>query len=201
VNPRSAAPVDGRDPVAYNAPMALPSTIYRLKIALSDVDRGVYETLDLRLARHPSETLRYLLTRTLAYCLSYEDGIAFSKGGLSSAEEPPVAVYDPTGRLRAWIDVGAPSAERLHKASKASERLTIFTSTDPGLLQREAAAKGVFGAADIPIFHLDPAFLDALEPLVDRKTSLEVLHTNGHLYVTVGAATLETALTRTALGA
>lgn len=180
--------------------MALPATIYRLKIALSDVDRGVYEALDLRLARHPSETLRYLLTRTIAYCLSYEDGIAFSKGGLSSAEEAPVSVYDPTGRQRAWIDVGAPSAERLHKASKAVERITIFTSTDPAMLQREAAAKGVFGAADIAIFPIDPEFLDALEPLVDRNTSLEVLHTSGHLYVTVGATTLEAALTRTSLG-
>ena len=59
--------------------MALTATIYHLAIALSDVDRGVYESLDLRVAQHPSETMRYLLTRTLAYCFSYEEGIAFSK--------------------------------------------------------------------------------------------------------------------------
>ena len=61
--------------------MALTATVYHLPVQLSDVDRGVYESLDLRLARHPSETMRYLLTRLLAYCLCYEDGIAFSKGG------------------------------------------------------------------------------------------------------------------------
>jgi len=85
--------------------MALTATIYHFQITLSDVDRGVYEALDLRVARHPSETMRYLVTRTLAYCLSYEDGIGFSKGGLSSAEEAPLSVRDATGVLRAWIDV------------------------------------------------------------------------------------------------
>ena len=75
--------------------MALTSTMYRLEIELSDVDRSTYATLDLRLARHPSESARYLLTRTLAYCLSYEEGIAFSKGGLSASDEPPVAIWDP----------------------------------------------------------------------------------------------------------
>ena len=91
--------------------MALTATMHHFQITLSDVDRGVYESLDLRVARHPSETMRYLVTRTLAYCLSYEEGIAFSKGGLSSAEEAPISVRDRTGVLRAWIDVGAPSAE------------------------------------------------------------------------------------------
>ena len=77
--------------------MALTATVYHVQINLSDVDRGVYTALDLRLARHPSETMRYLLTRTLAYCFSYEEGIAFSKGGLSSTDEPPVSIRDRTG--------------------------------------------------------------------------------------------------------
>ena len=180
--------------------MALPVTLYRFQLALSDVDRGVYEALDLRLARHPSETLRYLLLRTLAYALSYEEGIAFSKGGLSSAEEAPVSVVDPTGRLLAWIDVGSPSAERLHKAAKAAERVAIFTAADPALLQREAASKGVFRAADIPIHVVPAAFLDALEPLIDRQVAFELLRTEGHLYLTIGAKTLDAPLVQVPLG-
>ena len=81
-----------------------------MHLTLSDVDREVYETLELRPARHPSESMRYLLTRTLGYCLSFEEGIVFSRGGLSSAEEPPVSVFDPTGVRTARIDVGSPSA-------------------------------------------------------------------------------------------
>src|SRR3954469_10303516 len=121
--------------------MALTATMHHFQITLSDVDRSVYESLDLRVARHPSETLRYLVTRTLAYCFSYEEGIAFSKGGLSSAEEAPVFIRDPTGVLVAWIDVGAPSAERLHKAAKAAGRVAVFTHVPLVLLRREAKAQ------------------------------------------------------------
>ena len=46
--------------------MALTSTIFNVGIDLADNDRAVYESLDLRVARHPSETDEYLLTRVLA---------------------------------------------------------------------------------------------------------------------------------------
>ncbi|MGH8766458.1 MAG: YaeQ family protein, partial [Burkholderiales bacterium] len=93
--------------------MALGATIHHFDIRLSDVDRGVYETLALKVARHPSEAEDYLLARVLAYCLEYTEGIAFSRG-LSDPDEPPIAVRDLTGVLRAWIELGAPDAARLH---------------------------------------------------------------------------------------
>lgn len=179
--------------------MALPSVIYTLELALSDVDRGVYEALDLRVARHPSETMRHLLLRVIAYALSYEDGVAFSKGGLSAADEPAVSVVDPTGRLSAWIDVGTPSAERLHKASKATPRVAVFTAADPAQLEREAAAKGVHRAAEIRVTHVPAALLDALEAQIARRTRLELTRTGGQLYVTVGGTTLDAELTETPL--
>ncbi len=174
--------------------MALTATIHRFEITLSDVDRNVYEKLELRLAQHPSETTRYLLTRLFAYALSYEDGIAFSKGGLSDADEPPVAVRDRTGRLLHWIDIGVPSADRLHKASKAAPRVSIFTSADLGLLRKEAKARIIHKVADIEVFHLAPKFLDAIEEKVVRATSLEVTRSDGALYVNVAGVSLETEL-------
>ncbi|MES1205287.1 MAG: YaeQ family protein [Pseudomonadota bacterium] len=101
--------------------MALSATVYHLQIDLSDVDRGVYEALDLRVARHPSETMRFLLTRVIAFCLCHEEGIAFSKG-LSTNDDPALWIKDMQGNVRAWIEVGTPSAERLHKASTAAQR-------------------------------------------------------------------------------
>lgn len=175
--------------------MALTATIYHLQVALSDVDRGVYEALDLRLARHPSESERYLLTRTIAYCLSYEEGIAFSKGGLSSASDPPITVVDPTGALLAWIDVGSPSAERLHKAAKAAPRVTLFTAAEMATLRREAASRPVYRLADIEVWRVEPAFLDALAERVDRNTKLELVRNDGHLYVTIEGAVIEGTIT------
>lgn len=171
--------------------MALSATIYHVQIALSDVDRGVYESLDLRVARHPSESMRYMLTRLLAYGLEYVDGIAFSKGGLSSADEPPLAVHDRTGLLLAWIDVGAPSADRLHKASKAAPRVAVYSSADPALLRKEARSRAVHKLEAIELFRFEPAFLDELEGHVERNTKLEIVRTDGVLYVTAPGGTFE----------
>lgn len=179
--------------------MALGATIHQLRVELSDVERGVYETLELRLARHPSETVRYLLVRTLAYCLSYEEGIAFSKGGLSSTDEPPVAIVDPTGLLLAWIDVGAPSAERLHKASKAARRVALFTTVELATLRREAATRRIHQLEAIEVFRIDPALVDALEAKVGRNSDLVLVRNEGQLYVTIDGATLEGTIERASL--
>jgi len=174
--------------------MALSATVYHLEIELSDVDRSTYATLDLRLARHPSESARYLLTRTLAYCLSYEEGIAFSKGGLSASDEPPVAVWDPTGVMTCWIDVGAPSAKRLHKATKSAARVALFSPVALPLLIAEAASAPVFRLDEIELWPLDPAFVDSLADKLDRKCALGITRSDGALYVTLGNQTYETHL-------
>jgi uncharacterized protein YaeQ len=179
--------------------MATGDTMHRFGVALSDVDRGVYQALDLRLARHPSESMRYLLTRAIAYCLSYEEGIAFSKGGLATAEEAPLAVHDPTGLLLAWIDVGAPSAERLHKASKAAERVVLYTTADLAYLERDHKTRPIHRIADIEVWRIDAAFLDALEEHVARNTKLELVRSDGQLYATVGGVVIEGAIAEISL--
>jgi len=171
--------------------MASGTTIHHLVVNVSDVDRGVYETLDLRVARHPSETMRWMLTRALAYALAYEDGIAFSKSGLHDVEEPPLAVHDPTGKLLAWIEIGAPSADRLHKASKASPRVALYTSSDLSNLRKEIAGRKVHRVEEIDLFQLDPKLLEALEPLVGRRTELSLSRNDGRMYIDVGGVTLE----------
>jgi uncharacterized protein YaeQ len=178
--------------------MALGATVYHFGIELSDVDRSTYEALDLRLARHPSESLRYLLTRTLAYCLSYEEGISFSKGGLSASEEPPISIVDASGALSAWIDVGAPSARRLHKAAKAAARVALFTHVERSLLLAEAASSPIHRLEEIEVWPLAAGFLDQVCEKLDRKLSFSLTRSDGTLYLSLGGETFETpiALTR-----
>src|SRR5437870_8978953 len=109
----------------------LTATIYNFDIDLADQDRGVYETLALRVARHPSESEDYLWTRVLAYAIEFRDGIEFSRGGLSDPDQPAIVVRDLTGRITSWIEVGAPDAARLHKAAKAASRVAVYTNKDP----------------------------------------------------------------------
>src|SRR3954447_21256406 len=103
--------------------------MYVFDVRLADADRGVYETLTIRAARHPSESEEFLVTRLVAYCLEYTTGIAFSKG-LSTPDEPAISVRDLTGALQAWIEVGTPDAARLHKAAKSAPTVTVYAHRD-----------------------------------------------------------------------
>jgi uncharacterized protein YaeQ len=178
--------------------MALSATVYHLQIELADVDRGVYESLDLRVARHPSETMRYLLSRVIAYCLCYQEGIAFSKG-LSSTDEPAVWAHDLQGSLRLWVEVGAPSAERLHKASKASPRVVVFAHTNLAALKKAARAKPIHRAESIELYALDGAFLDALDAATDRNARWSLSRNDGTLYITSGETSVSTPIVRESL--
>ena len=103
--------------------MAQGATVYNFDIDVADEGRGVYESLAIRAARHPSESAEFLLTRVLAYALEYTEGLAFSTGGLSDPDDPALTVRDLTGALRVWIEVGHPEPARLHKAAKAAPRM------------------------------------------------------------------------------
>lgn len=179
--------------------MALTATIHTFDIQLADVDRGVYETLALRVARHPSETEEYLLTRVLAYCLEYADGIAFSKG-LAEPDEPALAVRDLTGALRAWIEVGAPDAARLHKASKAAPRVAVYTHKDPVQLRRQLAGERIHRADALELYAVDRALLAELAQRLERRMAFDLSVTEGQLYLSLDGETLSGAVTREALG-
>lgn len=180
--------------------MALTATVFHVTIDLSDLDRGVYETLDLRVARHPSESPRYMMTRVIAYCLCFEEGIAFSKGGISSTDEPAITVRDLRGDLRVAIEIGTPAAERLHKISKSSPRTVIFTHNDVAQLHRAVAKKDIHRLAEIEVYALDPKFLDALDKATERTSNWSLVLTEGQLYVTIGEVNVAGVLERHRLG-
>lgn len=184
----------------YGQRVALTPTVHRLEIELSDVDRGVYERFDLRVARHPSESGRYFWLRILAYCLCHEPGLAFSKGGLSDAEEPPLSTRDATGVLRTWVDIGSPSAERLHRAAKAAERVVLFTAVERELLEKEAASRKVHALETIEVNLVPPAFLQALEAQLAKHLKFELVRSGGALYVTLAGGMIEGAIQEIRLG-
>ncbi len=179
--------------------MALTATVHNFDVQLSNVDRNVYETLAFRAARQPSETEEYLVTRVLAYCLEYTDGITFTKG-LTEPDEPAVVVRDLTGALRVWIEIGSPDAARLHKASKASPRVVVYTHKDAAQLVRHLEGERIHRAESIEIYGVDRPLIDALVARLDRRTALDLAVTDHHLYVTVGGETFDGVVQRYSLG-
>ncbi|MDE3156504.1 MAG: YaeQ family protein [Acidobacteriota bacterium] len=165
--------------------MALTATIYNLVTELADVDRGVYETFDLRMGRHPSETQEYLLTRYLAYCLEYTEGITFATGGVSSADEPAVLVRDPAGRVTAWIEVGMPDARRLHRGMKLAGRAAVYTHRHVEKVLEELRAGPIHRAADIPVYAFDRDFIDSAAAAIGRRAVVAVSITERQLYLDI----------------
>ena len=162
--------------------MALNSTLYRFEIKVSDVDRGLYETLSLRVPLHPSESLPFFLTRIIAYALNYQEGIEFSQG-IATPDAPALFVKDLTGRIKIWIDIGNPSARRLHKASKAAAEVRVYTHRDPALLSQDVAGAEVHRIEAIEVFCLEQKFLSRLAEILDRENRWELLHTEGELSI------------------
>ncbi len=176
--------------------MALPAILRRFEIALADADRDVYDTLDWRVAQHPSESDRYCVARVLARALEHADGLEFSKGGVSDDEEPALVQRDLRGDLRAWIEIGSPSADRLHKATKACARVVVYTWKDAARLVDEIRERGVHRAETIELYTLPAELLDAIAVTLDRVNRWELAVSGHALYLTVGSKQLEGAVTR-----
>jgi uncharacterized protein YaeQ len=181
--------------------VALTATVSTFDIGLSDVDRHVYEQLSLKVARHPSETEEYLWTRVLAYCLEYTEGLTFSKGGLSDNEEPALTVRDLTGALKSWIEVGAPDAARLHKASKASPRVALYTHKEPRILLRGYEGARIHRADAIEVYAIDRALLAELAPRLDRRVAFTLSVNERQLYLEIGGTVLAGTIERLTLPA
>ena len=178
--------------------MALTALIYSFDVQLSLVDRGVYDSISFKAAQHPSESNEYLVTRVLAYCLEYREGISFSRG-LAEPDEPAITVKDLTGAIQSWIEIGNPSADRLHRASKAAPRVAVYTHRDATALARQLAAERIHKKEAIELYAVDRALIDGIVERLDRRMTLTLLAQDNHLFITIGDDTIEGSVQRTPL--
>lgn len=177
--------------------MALPSTIYRASIALADVDRNRYEQLQTTVARHPSETAERLVARLLAYALCFEEGLTFTKG-IGAGDEPDLWVKGPDGRVRLWVEVGLPEAERLAKAARHAERVVLFACGSSRFRWESAHLPRLARVVNLTVYGLDQDFLQWIVARLERAVAWSLTVTEGTLYLCVGGETLEAPLSRLA---
>ena len=179
--------------------MALTATMRKFEVALADSDRDLYETLELRVAQHPSESERYLIARVIARALEHADGLEFSKGGVSDDEEPALVQRDLRGDLMAWIEVGSPTPDRLHKATKLCKRVVVYAWKSPDELATAIHERRVHRSDQIELTALDPAFLDAVAATLDRVNRWQLSVSGGTLYLSIDDALHETTVRRVAM--
>jgi len=179
--------------------MAIAATMFTFDIDLADADRQVYETLALRVARHPSESEEYLVARVLAYAMEHTEGIAFSRG-VSEPDEPAILVRDLTGAIQSWIEIGSPDAARLHRAAKAAPRVAVYTHKDAAPLLRNLSGERLHRASDLELYAIDRALIRDLAARLERRMSFTLSIAERHLYVSIGSDTLTGPVVRHPIG-
>lgn len=166
--------------------------LYHFEIELSDIDRGLYESLDFRVVQHPSETCPYLLTRTLAYVLSYRENLEFSPSGLGDPDSAALLVKGALGSTELLIEIGNPSAKRLHKSSKMAKQVVVYTYKNADVLIKDITENKVHRAQDLEIYAFEPGFLQHLEKQLKKNNRWSILHQQGQLDINSDGFSLST---------
>lgn len=161
--------------------MALKPTIYKLRIALSDINRNYYDTLDLTTAQHPSESLERMMVRVLAFCINAQEHLAFTKG-LSAAEEPDLWAHTLDGQISLWIDVGEPAVDRIKKATRRAKMVKVYSfNSKSDIWWSQGQEK--FSTLKVSIFQFPWESIQSLATLVQRTMDLSVTITDESAYI------------------
>jgi uncharacterized protein YaeQ len=171
--------------------MSTTSQLFRFKIELADISRSTYESMDFRIAQHPSESIPYLLTRILAYALNLQEGLAFSPLGLGNPDEPCLRIPNLYGGDLLWIEIGNPNPKKLHKASKTANTVKVYTYKNPELLIQDLKQHPIHRAQDLEIFAFSSDFLENLSSLLSRESRWSITHNDGSLIVSTTTHTVQ----------
>lgn len=169
--------------------MALKPTIFKFRIALTDMNRDYYDSLNLTVAQHPSETTQRMMARICGYCLSAQADLTLTKG-LSTIEEPDIWLKSLDGQILDWIDIGEPDPERIKKASRISKRVSIYTfNTKSNIWWEQNRAK--LQKFEPVVIQLDNEGIEAMSALVARTMELSVMISGNSLYINSESSSAE----------
>lgn len=161
------------------------ATIYNIEVELADNDRSVYESLKLTIAKHQSENVDFMLARMIAYCCEYREGIAFSKG-LDEPEQPAIWAHSLSGEITLWVEIGVPSAEKLHRASKTGADVAVYTHRNPAILMQQLEGQNIHRSERIKIYAIPSPFLNELGQLIEKRTSISLSVSDETLFLDIG---------------
>lgn len=161
--------------------MALKPTIYKFRIALTDMNRDHYDSINLTVAQHPSENDQRMMARILAFCLNAHESLQMTKG-LSTIEEPDIWKKSLDNQIELWIDVGEPEPERIKKSSRLASKVKVYsfnTKSNVWWSQNQ----GKIGMLDADVIRFDAEGVEALTQLIERGMELSVMITGTSIFV------------------
>jgi uncharacterized protein YaeQ len=169
--------------------MALKATINKATIHLSDMDRNYYDTLQLTIAQHPSETDQRLMIRLIAYILNANENLQFGKG-VSDEDEAALWQINYSEVIELWIELGQLDEKRIKKACNRSQKVKLYcygSSVDTWWSQSESKMRQ-FNKLSIEQFSEDTSA--ALAKLISRNMEFQCSIQDGQLWLTAGDQTL-----------
>lgn len=171
--------------------MALKPTVFKFSLSLSDLNRQHYDSLNLTVARHPSETGERMMARVLAFCLNAQEHLAFGRG-LSTSDEPDLWARSLDDRITLWIDVGEPAVDRIRKATRIATEVTVYSfnalsRSDPWWQKSQAD----FGKLNVSVVRFPWERVQALAQLLQRTMDWSVMITGESVYVSTGQGECE----------
>ena len=161
--------------------MASSSKICKLKISLSDIDRNHYDTLNLTVAQHPSETTERMMVRILVFCINAQENLEFTKG-LSAVDEPEIWARSLDGQLLLWLDVGEPSIDRIKKASCVAKEVKVYSFNRKSAPWWEQG-RNKFALLNADFYRFEWENIQSLAALYQRTMQLSVTITGNSAYI------------------
>ncbi|EEF27287.1 conserved hypothetical protein, partial [Ricinus communis] len=181
---------DRRIQVIQEIQMALKATIYKAELSIADMDRNYYDTHQLTLARHPSETDERMMVRLLAFAIHANEALSFTKG-MFDVEEPDLWQKDLTGAIELSIEVGQPDEKVILKACGRSEHVVVYSYAATSHIWWKGLANKVERCKNLTVVDLDAAATEQLAGMAQRTMQLQCTIQDGQIWLTDGATTVE----------
>jgi len=160
--------------------MAIKSTIYKVELQVTDMDRNYYEDHQLTIAKHPSENDGRLMVRMLAFALHASECMQFTKG-LSTDDEPDIWQKSLSDEIEVWIDLGQPDEKRIRKACGRSRKAFIYTYQQrSSVVWWEQQRRKLQRYENLSVMHINDEAMQGLAAMAARSMRLQCTIQDGH---------------------
>ncbi len=160
--------------------MAISATINKISLNIANMDRHYYQTHELTLAQHPSETDLRFMVRVIAFIVNANESLAFTKG-LSTDDEPDLWQKSLTDDIEMWIDLGQPDEKRIRKACGRADKVIIYTYSErKAKVWWDQQSNKLQRFNNLNVFHIDA---EGVEAMVQRNMQLQCNIQDGEIYL------------------
>lgn len=160
--------------------MAVNSTINKVSVNITDMDRHYYQSHELTVAQHPSENDFRFMIRLIAFMLNASEQLSFTKG-MNSDDEAELWQKSLTDEIELWIDFGQLDEKRIRKACGRAKRVIIYTYHEgKAKVWWQQNKEKLQRFNNLSVIHINADSVDAMKK---RSMQLQCTIQDGELYL------------------